>query len=152
MVSPRTVVPVVIDCSILIKWELQDEDYTDEALELLQDWRAGVVEFHAPDLLPSEIGSAFLRALRRGRVTAGQARASIQGLLAVAYSLWSSELLLERAFEIAEQHNQRIYDCFYVALAEQAGIEFWTGDERLANALGVHFPFIRRIADHLPRR
>ena len=100
MADPQAIVPVVIDCSILIKWELLDEDYTDEALEMLRDWLGGVLEFHAPDLLPSEIGSAFLRALRRGRVTAAQARASIRGLLGIAYSLWSSELLVERAFEM----------------------------------------------------
>lgn len=152
MVGPQTVVPIVIDCSILIKWELQDEDDTEAALELLQDWRAGVIEFHAPDLLPSEIGSAFLGALRRGRVTAAQARASVRGLLSIAYCLWPSELLVERAFEIADQYNQRIYDCFYVALAEQVETEFWTVDTRIANALSFHFPFVRRIAGYLPRR
>jgi hypothetical protein len=48
--------------------------------------------------------------------------------------------------------NQRIYDCFYVALAEREGVNFWTGDERLYNALATHLPFIRFIADYKPLR
>jgi hypothetical protein len=59
MAVPQAVIPVVIDCSVLIKWELHDEEHTDQALELLHDWLSGAVQLHAPDLLPSEIGSAF---------------------------------------------------------------------------------------------
>jgi predicted nucleic acid-binding protein len=135
-----------------MKWELPGEDYATEALEVFHDWQAGVVLLHSPDLLTSEIGSAFLRALRRGRVTLAQSQAGIQGLLQIAYVLHPSEWLVQRAFEIAHQYNQRIYDCFYVALAEREGIDFWTGDMRIYNALRIHFPFIRFIADYTPLR
>ncbi len=143
---------MVIDCSVIAKWELPAEDYTPQAMELLQDWEAGAVTLRCPDLLPSEIGSTFLRAVRRNRITEQEATASIQNLLNVDYELQSSSPLVHRAFEIALQLNQRIYDCFYVALAEREGVDFWTGDERLHNALNLHFPFIRLIANYVPLR
>jgi predicted nucleic acid-binding protein len=135
-----------------VKWELSDEDYATEALEMFRDWQAGAVVLHSPDLLPSEIGSAFLRAFRRGRVTLARAHTSIRGLLQVTYSLHPTDTLVDRAFQIAHQQNQRIYDCFYVALAEREGLDFWTGDQRIYNALNAHFPFVRFIANYTPLR
>lgn len=55
---------LVVDCSVIAAWELPNEPYAAESAELGQDWHAGAVEAHIPDLLPSEVGSAFLRALR----------------------------------------------------------------------------------------
>jgi hypothetical protein len=52
---------LVIDCSVLVKWELAGEEHTAAAMALFHEWQAGRVALHAPDLLPSEIGSAFLR-------------------------------------------------------------------------------------------
>jgi predicted nucleic acid-binding protein len=139
---------LVVDCSVLVKWELTSEDHSGKAMALFQDWQAGRVALHAPDLLPSEIGSAFLRAVRRGRLTVAQALQSVQGLLKFPFVLHASSPLVLRAFDIAHGQNQRIYDCFYVALAEREGTEFWTGDERLYNALRLQYPFVRFIANY----
>jgi predicted nucleic acid-binding protein len=149
---PGGVVDLVVDCSVIGKWELPVEDHTPEAMELFRDWQARAVRVHSPDLLPSEIGSVFLRAVRRNRITVDEARASIRNLLSFNYTLHDSRPLVPRTFEIARQHNQRIYDCFYVALAEREGIEFWTSDQRLYNALRIHFPFVRFIADYTALR
>lgn len=143
---------LAIDCSVLVKWELPREDYTNEAMELFYDWQAGAVALHSADLLPSEIGSVFLRALRRGRLTEAQAQSSLQSLLWLPYFLHPSTPLAVRAFEIAHQHNQRIYDCFYVSLAEREDVDLWTGDERLYNALNKSFPFVRFIANYVRKR
>ncbi len=60
--------------------------------------------------------------------------------------------LVSRAFEIAVPSHQHAYDCIYVAVAEAKKLEFWTGDERLYNALHSTFPFIRRIAHYQRKR
>src|SRR5262249_42648554 len=78
---------------------------------------------------------AFLRASRRGRLTTDEAREAIRDLLALPFVLCDVTTLAARAFSIAHQHQQRAYDCLYVALAEPGGVELWTGDERLYNAL-----------------
>lgn len=152
MALPKQVVPLVVDCSVVAKWELPAEDYTPQAMELFRDWQAGAVAVLSPDLLPSEIGSTFLRSVRRGRITVVEAETSIRNLLNFNYRLHDSRPLVQLAFEIARQHNQRIYDCFYVALAEAEGIDFWSSDQRIYNALSAHFPCIRHIADYVPLR
>jgi predicted nucleic acid-binding protein len=152
LAETRTIVSLVVDCNVVAKWELPAEDYTAEAMELFQDWQANAVSLYAPDLLPSEIGSVFLRAVRRNRITVAEAEVSIQNLLNLDFNLQPSRPLVPRAFEIALQHNQRIYDCFYVAVAEREGVDLWTSDERLFNALNTHFPFVRFIRDYMPLR
>ncbi len=56
--------------------------------------------------------------------------------------------LAARVLAIARQYHRSAYDSAYIALAEQEGVEFWTGDQRLYNALHAHLPFIRWIADY----
>ena len=90
-----------------------------------------------PNHFLSEVISAFLRAARRGRLTTDEAREAIRDLLALPFVLCDVTALADRAFTIAHQHQQRAYDCLYVALAEREGSELWTGDERLYNALHV---------------
>ena len=107
-----------------------------------------MVDVSVPDHFPSEVISAFLRACRRDRITADEARKAIRDLLALPFILRDVTALADRAFAIAYQHQQRAYDCFYVALAERDGIELWTGDERLYNALHAQHAFVRWIADY----
>ena len=107
---------------------------------LLLDWEHQAVDVSVPNHFQSEVISAFLRAYRRDRITADEAREAIRDLLALPFVLCDVALLAERAFAMAQPHQQRAYDCLYVALAERDGVELWTGDERLYNALHVHYP------------
>jgi predicted nucleic acid-binding protein len=52
--------------------------------------------------------------------------------------VWS----LSRAVEIATQARIGIYDCLYVALAEQEHCELVTADQRLISSLGTQFPIV----------
>ena len=148
----QTIERLVVDCSVVVKWKLTAEDYATEAEELLLDWQDQAVEACAPNLLPSEVMSAFLRALRRGRVSFDEAKNAIGDLLALPFLLLDVMPIVTRALEIAEQYNQRSYDCIYVSLAEREGMELWTGDRRLYNALNHHFAFVRWIGDYQRRR
>jgi predicted nucleic acid-binding protein len=128
---------MVIDCSVAVKWKIPTEDHTVAAEALLGDWEHQVVDVLVPNHFPSEVISAFLRASRRGRLTTDEAREAIRDLLALPFVLCDVTALADRAFTIAHQHEQRAYDCLYVALAERDGNELWTGDERLYNTLRV---------------
>ncbi|MCH8294411.1 type II toxin-antitoxin system VapC family toxin [Candidatus Poribacteria bacterium] len=143
---------LVVDCSVIVKWKITTEDYADEAEELLLDWQNRAVELCAPNLLQSEVMSAFLRAHRRGRVSEAEAKNAIRDLLALPFLLFDAASIATRAFEIAQQHNQRAYDCIYVALAEREGVELWTGDRRLYNVLHFHFASVRWIEDYQRKR
>jgi predicted nucleic acid-binding protein len=147
-----TVERLITDCSVVAKWQLTAEPCAVQAAELLLDWQAGVVEVIAPDLLSSEIMSAFLRAFRRGRMTETEAGEATSDLIALPYLLHPTGPVAVRAFEIAVAHNQRSYDSIYVALAEREAVNLWTGDERLFNALNVQYPFVCWIGDYQRHR
>ncbi|MEZ8219976.1 putative nucleic acid-binding protein, contains PIN domain [Candidatus Fervidibacteria bacterium JGI MDM2 JNZ-1-D12] len=142
----------VTDCSIVVKWELPSEPFEAEAMELFRDWQVGAVRVIVPTILLAEIGSAFLRAARRGRLPFTNALQSVLNLIALPFTLVDIAPLTERAFNIAHQYQQGFFDCLYVALAEARGAEFWTGDQRLFNALHNAFPFIHWIGDYKPKR
>jgi predicted nucleic acid-binding protein len=142
---------LVVDCSVVVKWQIPAEDHAAAAEALFGDWEHHVVDVLVPNHFPSEVISAFLRASRRGRLTTDEAREAIRDLLALPFVLCDVTAIADRAFAIAHQHQQRAYDYLYVALAEGDGVELWTGDERLYNALHAQHPLVRWIADYQPR-
>jgi predicted nucleic acid-binding protein len=142
----------LVDCSVVVKWKIPAEDHAAVAEELFQDWEHGAVEVCAPFLLQAEVMSAFLRAHRRNRMSADEAREATRDLLALPFTLFDVAPVVDHAFTIAQRFQQRAYDCLYVALAEQQGVEFWTGDRRLYNALHTHHVFVQQIGDYQRQR
>ena len=147
-----TLTRLVVDCSVIVKWQIPTEDHAAAAIELFLDWEHQAVDVYAPNHLQSEVTSAFVRAHRRGRLTAAEARGAIRDLLALPFVLFDVALLADRTFALAQEHNQRAYDCLYVALAEREEVELWTGDRRLYNALPPHYTWVRWIADYQCQR
>jgi predicted nucleic acid-binding protein len=144
---------LLLDSGVTVKWHIVTEEYASEAQELLLDGHDGVIGFSCSDQLPVEITSAFLKAVRRGRISREVARRAITEVLAVRFTVFrTTQRILLRAFELAEAWNQRVYDCVPVAMAERDRTEFWTADERLYNALHTHFPLVRWIAHYQRRR
>jgi predicted nucleic acid-binding protein len=144
---------LVVDSSVLIKWKITSEEHAAQAEEVLLDWQHGAIEVCAPDQVLTEVMSACLKAFRRRRLSEGEATDAIREYLSFPLTLYkTTKRVIIRAFEIARQENQRAYDCIYVALAERKGIEFWTGDERLYNAVRLRYPFVRWIADYRRKR
>jgi predicted nucleic acid-binding protein len=144
---------LLLDSGVTVKWHIPTEEYASEARELMLDGFDGVISFACSDQLPVEITSAFLKAMRRGRISRENARRAIPEILAVRFTMFrATERILLRALELAQTWNQKLYDCVPVAMAERYHIEFWTADERLYNALHTQFQFVRWIAHYQRRR
>ena len=147
---------VLVDASVVVKWELSSEAFAAEARELLEDWNHGVIRVGTSDQLPLEVTSALPSVCRKHppRLTRQQSLQALGWitLLPFRYRPTRRRRLLRRAFVIAHRFNQRVYDCVYVALAEEEGLEFWTGDQRLFNALSSSCPLIRWIGGYVRRR
>ena len=60
---------LVVDCSVVVKWQIPTEDHSVAAAALFGDWEHQVIDVMVPNHFPSEVISAFLRASRRGRLT-----------------------------------------------------------------------------------
>ncbi|HPD17912.1 MAG TPA: type II toxin-antitoxin system VapC family toxin [Planctomycetota bacterium] len=124
---------VVLDASVVLKWALRDEAGAAQALEYRERHRAGIEPAAVPEVLFYEAANAIVCC---GRLTADQAEAAWNGLLAVdlaVYSLRSSAMC--RAMELARLSGAAAYDTCYVALAEALGCDFVTADRKLARKL-----------------
>lgn len=100
---------LVVDCSVIVKWKIPTEDDAAAAEQLMLDWEHGAVEVRAPYLLQAEVMSAFLRANRRERLSADEAREAIRDLLALPFVLvdvtspqWRSVRLQSRSSTSSE--------------------------------------------------
>jgi predicted nucleic acid-binding protein len=122
-------VTVVVDASVATKWVLP-EDGSDRATAL----RRPGEEFIAPGLIAAEIGNAvWKRVIWKDFPTADALRA-LQVALAHFSQLMPMENLAARATEIAIELKHPIYDCFYLALAEDKQCPLITADKRLLAA------------------
>lgn len=121
---------MVVDASVVVKW-LVDEEDSDSAQLLLDQWIAQGVERAAPNLLPFEVANVVHRQAARGLLTIENGARLIDEMLASQIRCYDSPALHRRALELAIQLGQgAAYDCHYLALAESLDCEMWTADER----------------------
>lgn len=135
----------VVDSSVAFKWVVREVD-SDKADLLRADFLNGIHEFLSPDVYPVEVAHALTRAERQARVTVGQARHLLVDVLTTPPQFHSYRLLLSRAVDISSQMRIGVYDCLYVALAEQEQCELVTADDKLVKKLLGTYPFIVPLA------
>jgi predicted nucleic acid-binding protein len=123
----------VLDSSVAAKWVLPEPDSL-QALSLLADVRNQTHELIAPDVLPVEVGHALTRAERTGRISPADGFALWCRVMRDCPQLFPYLPLMPRAYELSSRMRIGIYDCVYVALAEQEQCELVTADNRLVNA------------------
>jgi predicted nucleic acid-binding protein len=123
-------VKYVLDASVLLKTALPEEG-TDQAIRLRNEFVQGLHELLAPDVFPIELGHALARAERKKILNPPEGSQRLSELLALLPDLYPSLPLLPRAYEIASNSRIGVYDCLYLALAEQEQCEFLTADRKL---------------------
>src|SRR5437773_1338152 len=92
----------VLDSNIGVKWLLQ-EDQSDKARGLRDEFARGLHELVAPDIFAVECAHALMRAQRQGRVTPAEVHAFMADLLTTLPQVHPHQLLLPRAVEISVQ-------------------------------------------------
>ena len=131
----------VVDASVAAKWLLPppNEPLRDEAVQLARDYNDGLYEVFVPDVFWAEIANFLWKAARLNRCTRVEAQSALEVISDYNFHIVSSISLMRGAFDIATLYDRSVYDCLYVALAEQIGAELVTADEKLANALAAHY-------------
>ena len=119
---------LVVDASVVVKWFVQ-EPLSEQALDLVVPGLSRI----APDLVFSEVGNALWVKMRRGEIASDQAKLAFESLESFFDRIVSSKDLAVRALEIAEALDHPIYDCFYLACAENLNGVVITADRRLSN-------------------
>ena len=131
----------VLDSCVGFKWLVVEQD-TDKARKLRDEYRQAIHDLVAPDVFPIEVAHALTRAERQGRITPAEGAQLLIDMLTTLPRLVASLPLLPRAYQISSVNRIGIYDCLYVALAEQQGCELVTTDTRLLTNLQGQLPFI----------
>jgi predicted nucleic acid-binding protein len=132
---------LVVDASVLVVALADDGPDGDQARARLRG-----EQLAAPELLDVEVASVLRRQVRLGAAAPRRAELALADLAAAPVARAPHQPLLGRCWELRD--NLTIYDATYVALAEALGVDFLTGDVRLANANGPRC----RIEVFRPRR
>jgi predicted nucleic acid-binding protein len=136
---------LVLDSSVAVKWVLI-EALTDKARLLRDDFRNGVIQLLSPDFFPLEVLHALTKAERQMRINPTEASTFWLDIMTTSPVLSPSLPLASRACAIATKARIGIYDCLYVALAEQEKCELATADDKLVRNLQAQFPLIRPLS------
>jgi predicted nucleic acid-binding protein len=134
---------ICVDASVAVKWALA-EDRSDTALSLYAENQAdGIV---GPPFLRVEVANAIWRRVPRGLLSPVEAQQAFATFLNFEVELAAPPDLFRIAFDLAARFNRpAVYDMHYVALAQIAGCELWTADQRLLNALDGRLPFVKPL-------
>lgn len=136
--------PICLDASFVVRLATGIDD---DAVRVVWDsWNQERREYIAPVLIRYEITNALFRYVRAGRLTAEEATLTLRYALSLPIQLTSDEHAHERAFGIAARFSlPAAYDAHYLDLSEHLGLEFWTADKRLANAVGHALPWVHLV-------
>jgi predicted nucleic acid-binding protein len=138
---------VVVDASVVLKWQFNDEEYIPQATALRNDFYAlGTIKAIAPHLLIYEVVNGIVTAARRKRLASDKAHEVMDNLMKLGIEL--KEVEPGVVLELAIKHNLSAYDAAYLALAESESCELWTGDRPFYLAVRSEFSRIKWIGDY----
>ncbi len=120
----------VVDVCVAAKWFVP-EVYSQNAVRLL----SGNHNLIAPDYLLAEAGSVFWKKIRFQEISLENGQQALTAIQHSPIQLIDSKLLLQDAFNLANQAGRSIYDCFYLALAIRENCKMVTSDQKFFNAL-----------------
>lgn len=117
---------LVIDASVAVKWAVAEEGHL-EALSLVSAGHDLLV----PDFIFVEVGNALWKKAIRRDIGAEQAFAAAREIRIAFSELIPTVELAERALEMAIELEHPVYDCVYLAAAEEYEATLVTADSRL---------------------
>ena len=117
----------VLDASVIIKW-FSEEEYTDIALKLRDDFFRGYTELVVPDLLLYEVSNALRYNPNFDETDVIEA---VDSLYDIGISIIvPTGVVIKSAINLAFTHNVTIYDAFYAALAKAIDFTLITADAK----------------------
>jgi predicted nucleic acid-binding protein len=122
----------VVDTSVVIKWFV-DEGDNEAAIGYIGTALA------APELLLAEVGNALWKKRQKDEMPVEQIH-MVTAFVKSFVEILSGEPVAEAAVGIALELKHPVYDCYYLAMAEELGTTVLTFDRRLRNTcIGTRF-------------
>lgn len=128
---------LIVDASIAVKW-LIAEPHSPEARQLL----APRIGLHAPDFILTEVANVIWKKARRKEIPSPQPYVDELATMTDAIALQPSTELVVKATALAVQIDHPVYDCVYLACADEWAAPLVTADERLARRAGEAHPTV----------
>lgn len=98
-------------------------------------------------LLVNEVPSVLQESVYLGRLSPDEGQQAFDTFLELAIPASTRTDLHVLAWALSREYNRpRFYDSMYLAAAQAEGCDFWTGDRRLVNAVGL--PWVKWTGDH----
>ena len=119
---------LILDASVVAKW-FKEEEGSDRALKIREEFYNGLHEIIVPDLILYEISNALRFDKKFDFETISKATASLFDM-DLTITIPSEELILNST-KLALDLGITIYDAVYVELASQTSGVFITADEAL---------------------
>lgn len=133
---------VVIDASVVLKWQFDDEEDIAQARALRDDYfTMGIVKVIAPQLLIYELVNGIVTATRLARIAPDKATQALVNLLELGIELREVEPL--RVLETSLKYHLAAYDSAYLALAELENCDLWTGDKAFYQVMKSKDPRVK---------
>lgn len=132
---------VVVDANVVVKWVVAEE-HSAEARLLTR------MRLSAPGLLFIECANLLWKKVRLGELKPEDAYTGLDFIMISPVEIVGSAHLLKSAIRISIDLKHPVYDCLYLALAQQRKIPLVTADGRLANLmakrkhLGIRVEFL----------
>lgn len=120
----------VVDCGVAAKWYIPETD-SATAATLLDAPDA----LYAPAFITVEFANVLWKKVRSGDLLHGRATEFLAHFGACSLKRRSDSLLVDRALTIATRTGRTVYDCLYLALAQEVRGRMVTADRKLFNAL-----------------
>ena len=137
---------LVVDASVAVKWLFEEPD-SERAEALLASAGEDRLKLVAPTILPAEVANALWKRMRRGDMDRRKTLETGQRFDDICPLLLPIEDLVQRALELAIDSRHPVYDCLYVALAEELSADLITADERLYRVFARDFPGVHLLRD-----
>ncbi len=127
----------VVDASVAIKW-FSEEEFTDNAIEIRDNFFKGTCELAAPDLILYEVSNALRFNPNFNEEDVIEA---VNSLFDMGISIIvPTPRVVRSSITMAFKHKITIYDAFYSALASEIGFTFVTADSKVYKKIkGLEF-------------
>ena len=134
--------PICVDASLIVRLVADPADR--QTLVLWQRWTEEGRQLVAPSLVHYEVTNALYQYQRLQELSAEAVDGALAAALALPIALYEDSWLHQQAYKFAAEYGLKAtYDSHYLALAYRLGIEFWTGDRKLVQAIQKEFSWVR---------
>lgn len=135
---------VCVDTNLIVRLVLDPDD--EVVWNLWNEWERAGWQVIAPSLLRYELSNSLHRFGHQHSLGLTTIREFLDVALSFAIEYHDDFAIHAEAIEIARRFNRPAsYDAHFLALAERLGVEFYTGDQRLWNAVRHQLPWVRLV-------